>query len=238
MSDATSIGSLSGQQELSEPTAKGGDEDVKRESIPRLSDKGAGATHETSGDDDSAATHRSDKKSDNSEPFESGRKQPAVPLREEESGGSGSTHTPAHSSGTQDFRSSPMTPASRAVIPGKPIRGARWGEAIGVRSRVFDTSKIPTKRVDLKNFVSSPLRSGPGTVLRCYIERDRSGTHKISNVFSLYADLDDGSGRMLLAARKVNSEIKYFEVLPYDALSGKDSPGFLFISSKGRELLK
>ncbi|CAN0180199.1 unnamed protein product, partial [Hapterophycus canaliculatus] len=72
---------------------------------------------------------------------------------------------------------------------------------------VFDTSTIPTKRVQLKTFVSCPLQSGPGTVLRCFIERDRSGTHKFSHVFSMYADLEDGSGRMLLAARKVGIDI-------------------------------
>lgn len=93
--------------------------------------------------------------------------------------------------------------ASTRVTFGKPIRGARWGEAIGVRSRVFDTTTIPTAKGDLKSFVTSPLRAGPGTVLRCFIERKRSGTHNFSNMFSLYADLEDGSGRLLLAARKV-----------------------------------
>lgn len=93
---------------------------------------------------------------------------------------------------------------STGVTFGKPIRGARWGEAIGVRPKVFDTTTIPTAKGDLKSFVTSPLRSGPGTVLRCFIERKRSGTHKFSNMFSMYADLEDGSGRLLLAARKVN----------------------------------
>lgn len=93
---------------------------------------------------------------------------------------------------------------STGVTFGKPIRGARWGEAIGVRSKVFDTTTIPTAKGELKSFVTSPLRSGPGTVLRCFIERKRSGTHKFSNMFSMYADLEDGSGRLLLAARKVN----------------------------------
>lgn len=205
MSDATSIGSISGQQELSEPTPNGGDTNVKRKSTPSLSDKEEGAAHHTGGDNNSIvesqrsltmSAHDSSKNRDNSNAFESGQKQPAPPQCEEKPGGLGA----------QDVKSSSMAPAGRAVIAGKPIRGARWGEAIGVRSRVFDTSTIPTKRVDLKSFVSSPLQSGPGTVLRCYIERDRSGTHKISNVFSMYADLDDGSGRMLLAARKVNSK--------------------------------
>lgn len=96
----------------------------------------------------------------------------------------------------------PPKPAVATV--GKAIRGARWGEAIGVRSKVFDATTIPTTKADLKTFVSTPLCCGPGTVLRCFIERDRGGTHKFSHVFSLYADLEDGSGRLLLAARKVS----------------------------------
>lgn len=93
------------------------------------------------------------------------------------------------------------------VTMGKPIRGARSGEAIGLRSRIFDTTTIPTVTAELKRFVCSPLLSGPGSVLRCFIERNRSGAHKFSRVFSLYADLEDGSGRLLLAARKARKEM-------------------------------
>lgn len=114
----------------------------------------------------------------------------------------GDSSQPSHG---QDARPQPENVGRPAgVTVGKPIRGARWGEAIGVRSKIFDTATIPTSRADLKIFVSCPLRSGPGTVLRCFIERNRSGTHKFSNVFSMYADLEDGSGRLLLAARKVH----------------------------------
>lgn len=94
-------------------------------------------------------------------------------------------------------------PADGATV-GKPIRGARWGEAIGVRSKVLDATTIPTGIWDLKRFVCFPLRCGPGTVARCFIERNRSGTHKFSHMFSMYADLEDGNGRLLLAARKVS----------------------------------
>lgn len=93
--------------------------------------------------------------------------------------------------------------ASSGVPAGKPIRGARAGEAIGVRSRIFDTTTIPTSSTGIKSFVCSPLSCGPGSVVRCFIERNRSGTHTLSHVFSMYADLEDGSGRLLLAARKV-----------------------------------
>lgn len=148
------------------------------------------------------------KEFDNSEAWGSDREEPTGSQHDETLEGSGSSCAPRHSSGAERAGSPAAKAASGVVTVGKPIRGARWGEAIGVRSRVFDTSTIPTRRVDLKKFVSSPLQSGPGTVLRCFIERDRSGTHKFSNMFSMYADLEDGSGRMLLAARKVNPEMQ------------------------------
>lgn len=110
----------------------------------------------------------------------------------------------AQDSSAQPLQRTSGTPPG-GVSMGKPIRGARTGEAIGMRSRVFDTTTIPTGTADLKNFVCSPLRCGPGSVARCFIERNRSGTHTLSHVFSMYADLEDGSGRLLLAARKVNN---------------------------------
>lgn len=113
-------------------------------------------------------------------------------------------HQHGHAQGAQGegLQSAPSGKTSEVTM-GKPIRGARSGEAIGVRSRVFDTTTIPTMISDLKSFVCSPLRSGPGSVVRCFIERNRSGTRKFSHVFSMYADLEDGSGRLLLASRKV-----------------------------------
>lgn len=123
-------------------------------------------------------------------------------------------HQSSQSSGTKLATPQPQNVGkSPGATVGKPIRGARWGEAIGVRSRVIDTTTIPTTKVDLKRFVSLPLRSGPGTVLRCFIERDRGGTHKFSHVYSLYADLEDGSGRLLLAARKVSTEVEQAAIL-------------------------
>lgn len=109
----------------------------------------------------------------------------------------------AGSSGTEKTARNPSMGGSTPA--GKPVRGARWGEAIGVRSKVFDTETIPTGRAEVRDFICSPLRSGPGTVLRCFIERSRGGSHKLSRVYSMYADLEDGSGRLLLTARKVSA---------------------------------
>lgn len=97
----------------------------------------------------------------------------------------------------------PCGKATTAATMGKPIRGARPGEAIGVRSTIFDTTTIPSRTSELRAFICSALPSGPGSVLRCFIERNRKGTNKFSHVFSMYADLEDGNGRLLLSARKV-----------------------------------
>ena len=43
---------------------------------------------------------------------------------------------------------------------------------------------------ELRAFVLSPAQ--PGVVVRCYIERDRSGMNMFSPVYSLCADLEDG----------------------------------------------
>lgn len=54
---------------------------------------------------------------------------------------------------------------------------------------------------ELRAFVLSSAQ--PGVVVRCYIERDRAGMNVFSPVYSLCADLEDGTGRELLACRKV-----------------------------------
>lgn len=205
--DYTSPSGLSEQQKLSVLTPNGSIDAVARKSTPRSlgADSGDGEENESlkqpsgSGLSSSTPPSRIGKESLNSKTWEGNEEEQRAAQEQKE--------TPPHSSGGQDVASAPTKTTSRTENVGKPIRGARWGEAIGVRSRVFDTSTIPTKRIDLKKFVSCPLRTGPGTVLRCFIERDRSGIHKFSNMFSMYADLEDGSGRMLLAARKVNRQI-------------------------------
>ncbi|CAN0101315.1 unnamed protein product, partial [Discosporangium mesarthrocarpum] len=72
--------------------------------------------------------------------------------------------------------------------------------------QVFDVSNIPAGSSALRAFVLNPLPWDVNMVVRCFIDRDRSGTRKFFPVFTLYADLEDGSGRLLLAARKVTAE--------------------------------
>lgn len=54
---------------------------------------------------------------------------------------------------------------------------------------------------ELRNFVLSPVQ--PGTLVRCYIERSRTGSDAFSPAYSLCADLEDGTGRELMVCRKV-----------------------------------
>ena len=54
---------------------------------------------------------------------------------------------------------------------------------------------------ELRTFVMSPCEKG--LVTRCYIERSRRGENMFAPVYSLCADLEDGTGRELLVCRKV-----------------------------------
>ncbi|CAM9798132.1 unnamed protein product [Chrysoparadoxa australica] len=85
----------------------------------------------------------------------------------------------------------------------KSIRGAKPGEAIGIKPIIMEPSRIPLHAAELNKFISSPLSAGPGVALRCFIERDRSVRNGLSQVYSIYADLEDGSGRRLMSARRI-----------------------------------
>ena len=54
---------------------------------------------------------------------------------------------------------------------------------------------------ELRAFVMTPCEKG--VVTRCYIERSRRGERMFAPVYSLCADLEDGTGRELLVCRKV-----------------------------------
>jgi hypothetical protein len=83
------------------------------------------------------------------------------------------------------------------------IRGSRPGESIGLKPKVADPSKIPYLTNDLITFLCAPLREGQGKVIRCFVERKRGGASALAPTYSFFADLEDGSGRLLMSARKV-----------------------------------
>ena len=69
--------------------------------------------------------------------------------------------------------------------------------------QIFNGLDIPLILRELHNFIRLPPSAGSGTQVRCFIERSRSGTNKLAPVYTLYADHEDGSGRLLLSAKKL-----------------------------------
>ena len=72
--------------------------------------------------------------------------------------------------------------------------------------------KLPFVLRRLHAFVTAPAPGGGATVVRCFIERTRSGAHALFPLYKLYADHEDGTGRLLLAARKVPAASPYYAI--------------------------
>eukprot|EP00605_Chrysophyceae_sp_TOSAG23-4_P002171 GSChrysophyteH1.ASY1.ANO1.2401.1 assembled CDS len=70
---------------------------------------------------------------------------------------------------------------------------------------------------ELRNFVLSPLE--PGIVVRCYIERNRSGSNMMSPFYSFCADLEDGTGRELMVCKKAFYSMQSHHIF---SLKGED----------------
>lgn len=78
--------------------------------------------------------------------------------------------------------------------------GAKSGSDL--REGIYNfTDLMKSTYRDLRTFVISPapLR----TVVRCYIEKNKSASSFLSPVYSLCADLEDGTGRELITCRKI-----------------------------------
>ena len=61
---------------------------------------------------------------------------------------------------------------------------------------------------ELRSFIMSPPPAN--TVVRCYIERNAGGANMFNPVYSLCADLDDGTGRELICCRKITSRSAHY----------------------------
>ena len=97
------------------------------------------------------------------------------------------------------------------------VRPLRRGRPRGRRAAakapaVFDGRAIPFVLRRLHAFVTAPAPGGGATVVRCFIERTRSGAHALFPLYKLYADHEDGTGRLLLAARKVPAASPYYAI--------------------------
>jgi len=75
-------------------------------------------------------------------------------------------------------------------------------KSVNKRDGVFNFRRIlRTSFKELRNFVNTPC--DPKVVVRCYIERNRSGSNYMCPLYVLCADLEDGTGRELISCRKV-----------------------------------
>ena len=96
---------------------------------------------------------------------------------------------------------------SLATIQGEPtsvVPGSLLPQRMNRANKAAAFNFTPILKVtyrELRQFVMSPIQ--PGIIVRCYIERDRSGMNMFSPTYSLCADLEDGTGRELLACRKM-----------------------------------
>ncbi|KAJ1463143.1 tubby C-terminal-like domain-containing protein [Pelagophyceae sp. CCMP2097] len=72
-----------------------------------------------------------------------------------------------------------------------------------LKPTIFDARTIPFVLRKLHAFVMAPAPAGGGVVVRCFIERKKSWQHTLHPVYKLYADHEDGTGRLLIAARKM-----------------------------------
>jgi hypothetical protein len=85
------------------------------------------------------------------------------------------------------------------------------GQARPQRMIPFDFAPILSSTYrNLRDFVLSPV--DPGTIVRCYIERNRSGMNMLYPVFTLCADMEDGTGRELMACRKIAQSMTSYYV--------------------------
>jgi hypothetical protein len=128
-------------------------------------------------------------------------------------------HSPSHHindrplsayEGGKQSSSSPSYRRHDFPNPGPPP-GSSLGPGLSPpRLKIYNYKKILRSSFkELKSFVTSPCE--PHTSIRCYIERNRSGTNYLTPVYSLCADLEDGTGRELISCRKfLKSKTSYY----------------------------
>lgn len=115
------------------------------------------------------------------------------------------TKTKAAPSSPDGQESAPV-PAAAKEVPTQDAKavakGAQVVNAAPRKGQVFNFQPIlkSTYR-ELRNFVLNPCL--PNVIVRCYIERNRSGSQMLAPIYSLCADLEDGTGRELAVCRKV-----------------------------------
>ncbi|CAK4066995.1 unnamed protein product [Aphanomyces euteiches] len=87
----------------------------------------------------------------------------------------------------------------------KPKRSKRnkdKGEEKKKSFELFNPKRVPYVPNHLLDFVTKPLDVGRGHIVRCFIERNRSGQNKISPLYTMLIEVNSSSGRPILYARK------------------------------------
>ncbi|RHY10853.1 hypothetical protein DYB25_000320 [Aphanomyces astaci] len=67
---------------------------------------------------------------------------------------------------------------------------------------LFNPKRVPYVPNQLLEFVVNPLEVGRGHVVRCFIERNRSGQNKLSPLYTMLIEINSSKGRPILYARK------------------------------------
>lgn len=102
---------------------------------------------------------------------------------------------PKHDIGKEHIRKLPDSKDAKEVVSGQET--------------IFNFNVLmKTTYRELRSFIMSPPPTN--MLVRCYIERNTAGANMFNPVYSLCADLDDGTGRELICCRKVTSRSAHY----------------------------
>ncbi|ETV94508.1 hypothetical protein H310_11818 [Aphanomyces invadans] len=104
-------------------------------------------------------------------------------------------HEPSDSGDAKD-EAKPLEPKKRSK------KSKQHAEDKKKSFEYFNPKRVPYVPNQLLNFITKPLEVGRGHIVRCFIERNRSGQNKLSPLYSLMLEVSSATGRPLMYARK------------------------------------
>lgn len=81
-------------------------------------------------------------------------------------------------------------------------RRSKHHESKRVQAQVFNPKNVPFHSEHLLEFLKRPLECGRGPIVKCFIERNDSGSNKLAPIYTLLVEVTSSSGRPILYARK------------------------------------
>jgi hypothetical protein len=69
-------------------------------------------------------------------------------------------------------------------------------------SQYYNPKSVPYVPDHLLEFVKKPLECGRGHIVKCFIERNDSGSNKLAPIYTLLLEVNSSSGRPIMYARK------------------------------------